>query len=174
ISITQAFESQRLLTADLWRSFSGFVAEKARSADFVCGSEYCPPDPRIDGLMSWMRSKGYAECVTSKYLGWTLDGLERSFLLNALAVRPSGITQPLTVDFYDVIPLDPEATYRSMGAGEGGNCEANPFYPEFCPSPIPADYLFVEQHYRRTFGIDIHFVYHRLDIDYSQSFGDPV
>src|SRR6185436_3086713 len=44
----------------------------------------------------------------------------------------------------------------------------------FCPSPIPADYLFVEQHFRRTFGIDMDFVYHRLEVDYSQSFGDPV
>jgi putative metal-binding protein/CARDB protein len=173
-SITQPYQGQRYLTTDLYKTMFGFVAEKSLSADFVCSSEYCPPDPRIDGLMSWMRGKGYAECVSSKYLERSIDGQEKSILRDFLEERPSGITQPLTVDFYDVVPTDPEATYRSLGAGEGGNCQADPNWPVFCPSPVPADYRFAEQHYERTFGIDVNFVYHRLNIDYSQTFGDPV
>src|SRR5262245_13353780 len=83
-SITQPYEGQRYLIAILNKSLFGYVAQKERSVDFICPTEYCPQDPQIDSFMSWMRGKGYAECVTSKYLGWSVDGLEKSILKDFL------------------------------------------------------------------------------------------
>ena len=172
-TVTQSYEGPGLLIASIRSPYSIFTPSNTQQLYFTCGSDYCPPESAINDFMVWMRSKGYPECVAGKYLTSTFDYTKNSIVKGALAVRPAGITEPLTFDLYDVIPSDTEATYRSIGAGEGGNCQFQPYWPSWCPIPVPADYLFLERHFERTLGMDVNIVYHRMVIDYSDNFGAP-
>ncbi len=120
-----------------------------------------------------MRTTGYTECLTSQYIEWGLDAKQKSIMKGFLEERPSGISHSYSVNFYDVVPDDEGTTYLSLGGGEGGDCQYNSNWPDFCPEPMPADYLFLENHFRRTFGMDINFDYYRLDISYADTFGAP-
>jgi hypothetical protein len=141
--------------------------------DFICADEYCSPDPEMRGFIDWMRDKGYEECITSRYLEWSMNNIERSVMKAFLKNRGNGLEQNQTVNFYDIVPTDTEATYMSLGTGEGKECQANSYFPGFCPEPVPADHLFLETHFKRTFGVNIKFVYHRMEIDYSDELGEP-
>ncbi len=70
---------------------------------------------------------------------------------------------------------DSGATNRSLGQGEGGICEYNENYPEFCPqnNPPPADYLFLQEKFKQIFGVNFQFIYHRLETNYANTFGNP-
>ncbi len=173
-SVNQPWEGERLLYTNLWKSPNSFVAERSLSPLFLCSAEYCPPDPASSAFFSWMRDKGYPECITSKYVGWDIDGMERAILKQGLRVRPAAMAIDQVVDFYDVIPTDVEATYLSLGAGEGGTCQPLAAWPAWCPVPEVADHLFIERHFRRTLGLNLSFRYHRTPIDYTQVLGQPV
>jgi len=140
----------------------------------VCAQEYCAPDPVMENFTAWMRNKHYTECIISEYNKFWNDPAKNSAINSFLKLKPGPTAQTMDIDFYDIVPIDAEATYLSLGSGEGGNCQPNPLYPSFCPSPIPADYLFLQNHFRRTFGIEINFIYHRIEISYAQTFGQPV
>jgi len=139
-----------------------------------CPNEYCEPDPKFKDFFRWLRSVGYQECFIGRYAKDVDNSTAGAIIKKFLDKRPMGFVEPVVVHFYDVIPTDTEATYKSLGLGEGGNCQFAPTLPTFCPSPRPADYAFVEEKFEQTFGLDFQFVYHRTPIDYSETFGDPI
>lgn len=173
VDITQDYEGGMLLEVVLFKSPSKAAALVEVPVNFSCPNEYCSPNPLFNDFVTWMRTTGYTECLTSQYIEWGLDAKQKSIMKGFLEERPSGISHSYTVDFYDVVPTDAEATSLSLGAGEGGDCQYNPNWPDFCPEQMAADYVFLENHFRRTFGMDIQFNYIRLDISYADTFGAP-
>lgn len=175
-NITQNYLGPTYLSLILWKVSSPFplyVTELNLPVNFLCQEEYCPPDPDLSIFFSWMRAQGYAECVTSQYITSSLDPLATPVIKESLAARTSLLTSPFTVHFYDIIPTDALATYRSLGSGEGGNCVYQSAWPSLCPTPVPADYDFVRRHFERTFGVAFTFVYHRMPVSYASTFGAP-
>ncbi len=178
------YAAPRHLSAGLTKVSGGSSAEAARLtrvAEFVCQRDHCEPDPQLRDFTSWMRGKGYAECVSSRHLGYSLDLAERTSLTERniqkdfLEKRGSpGLTQPYVVNVYDVVPTDSGATSITIGPGEGGNCQKSPYWAAFCPSAEPADFLFLERHFERTFGLDFDFEYQPpLQVNYVEEFGPP-
>lgn len=172
-TISQDFEGSSLLEIVLWRYPNSYSAEQKLVVNFECRDLYCQPDPYIANFVQYSRGKGYKECVIDKYVEWSADPEAKAIIKRYLGERdPSQyLEQVNTINFYDVIPTDPEATFLSLGEGEGGNCQANPYWPDWCPDPVPADYKFIESHFERTFGVEFNFIYHRVEIDYTDTFG---
>lgn len=171
------YDASRALKVELKKAPGGITAGSlSRVVPYICEREHCSPDPEITAFTTWMRGKGYADCVVDKYIGWSNDltghtnVLERNLQKYFLRVRGTpNLVQPLAVDFYDVVPTDADTTYLSLGAGEGGNCKKSFVWADFCPNPVTADYLFAERHLERSYGLDLAFNYIRLDLNYEQN-----
>jgi hypothetical protein len=138
----------------------------------LCPHEYCAPDFELQAFVDWARQKGYEECVVSYYVETSLDYLEKRIIKRPFDKRTLSVTQPFVVSVYDVIPTDSEATYLSIGDSTR-DCEYSPYWPDWCPTPRRADYLFLKEHFETTYGIRFDFNYTRLEIDYSDTFGEP-
>ncbi len=175
------YDASRFLNVRLNKTPGVLASQVSKKYPFVCQREYCQPDPQINDLMTWMRGKKYSECIQSFYLGRSLalaeldtNAYDRDIQKSFLRTRGTpNIVQPYTVDFYDIVPTDAGATSILLGAGQGGNCQKSTLWPSFCPNPVPADYLFEQQNLQRTYGMSFNFVYHRVDINYVQTFGAP-
>lgn len=175
VSIFQDYEGSRTIEAILWKSPWAFAADTTFVLNFSCPDEYCAPDNLFQDYFSWMRAKGYAECVIHEYQAMAETPLLRSGMAQFLNKRGTlTSSQSVSIDFYDVIPTDTAATFSALGVGEGLPCENNPSWADFCPNPMPAEYLFLENHFKKTFGLDIQFNYHRVEINYKDSIGQPV
>jgi hypothetical protein len=171
-SATADYQGQSLWEAS-FKSASLFFGDLIQRTSYACDTEYCQPDPMIRDFEWFMRGKKYSECVTSSYHVHSLDVDQKTQQKQFLRVRQSkgSIVQPYVLNFYDLVATDSGSTNITLGAGEGGNCQKYNLWQKFCPKPTPADYKFVETHFERSFGLDFTFVYHRLDINYAQTFG---
>jgi VCBS repeat-containing protein len=168
------YEGEQKIIFYLKKASGSITASVERIVDFTCPDEYCEPEPLINDFFQWMRKKGYAECITSQYFHWVMDGRFKKTIKENLDKAPSNITQPYSVKFYDIIGTDIEATNVPMGEGEGENCTYDDYFTDYCPNPVNVDYHFIENQYRNTFGIDFQFEYHRIEVDYSESIGEPI
>jgi len=157
-----------------WFEASGTMAfaHIVQYLEIECPDEYCEPEPIYVDFVTWMREKGYKESIVNLYADIRLDMRSQAYRRN-LRNGPKGITQPLVVDFYDLIPTDSEATWVGMDIGEGPDCVSSRTYPDYCSTVKPVDYKFMEAHFEQTFGIDMEFVYHRVEMDYTDVLGDP-
>ncbi|MBI2584215.1 MAG: hypothetical protein HYW25_06090, partial [Candidatus Aenigmarchaeota archaeon] len=89
------------------RSKNGTYIKTQFSVQVACRNpEYCRPNTDFTEFFNWTRSKGYSECITSRYISRTVKPEERAILKGFLLKRPSNITQPYTIHFYDIIPTD--------------------------------------------------------------------
>jgi hypothetical protein len=171
-SFVQDYEGQTLFSAFPRKTGNIIIGGVDQSITFSCPGEYCPPDPGVLDFTSWMRSNSYEECVTSFYHSKSLDGASKSwqkfFLRGRLAKEP--IVQPYVVHFYDIISTDSGGSNIPLGQGQGGNCIKYNLWQKFCSKPVAADYLFVEKHFERSYGLDFTFVYHAVPTSYTQQF----
>jgi hypothetical protein len=175
IPVASQFEGQKLYTCNFFKSPFRFAAAEDFSLQFICAEEYCQPDPKESDFTAWLREKGYPECIVDAYLNWIQGSQSRPVLLPFFHDRgAAGRLEPgQTVHIYDMIPTDPETTYASIGVDNIPSCRASAEFPEFCPTPLPADHYFLERHFERTFGIDFDFEYHPVYLSYVETFGEP-
>ncbi len=157
----------------------------ARAASNQCSDETGNPigeklNKAMTDFVSWMREKGYDESIIAQYIQWWSIGSvkDRSIIKNFLEVKKkpeNNLKQDNTVYVYDLIPLDPGTTYLSLDQNTCNTCQPTEKWPGWCDerSPQPADYVFVENHFRHTFGVEFDFVYYPMEISYTDVFGKP-
>ena len=171
-SISLDYEGSVRLRSFLWEYPNQAVKQISTSINFTCDKEYCKKDPVLVDFVKWMRQKGYDEAVTSEYFQFMKDDIKRSamkdFLDNSLVVR---LKQEEELNFYDVIPSDTNATYTEMSTNGAENCVPTSYWTDFCPTPIKADYSFVEEHFERIFGVNFTFNYIRRSTNYTNEIG---
>jgi hypothetical protein len=176
-TITQAFEAQTLLNTAIT---NGTSAEQVKTLGFNCPREYCPPDLLAADAIRWMRSNGYMECVVAKFAGWTIAATDRVVVRKLLELRPTDPLAPTKLvdplHFWDIIPdwTDPQATSKDLGGSLSEPCQFNSIWPDWCPTPEPADWQFLKRHMDRTFGVNLGMYYHQMLLDYDGTFGTPV
>ncbi|HSH00651.1 MAG TPA: MopE-related protein [candidate division Zixibacteria bacterium] len=155
------------------QSATVFAGQVWEPATVKCPAEYCPPEPLYLDFVNWMREKGYYESIISHFAELRFNRGALTTFRRYLQKRPSGITQPFTLTFHDIIPTDTEATFAGMGPGEAPACQGGEKYTNWCNPKVSADYTFVERHFEQTFGIDFEFNYLRSEFDYTDSIGEP-
>ena len=158
----------------LWEFPNKAVSSLDTFLNFSCSQEYCEPDSLTSKFFIWMRNKGYDEAIISKYYTYAKDGVKRAlfkeFYNNPLVkkLRPS-----MNLNFYDIIPTDQNSTFVEMSTQNAVNCIPSGLWPEFCPSPKPADYKMIEEHLTRVFGVEYKINYIRRPTNYKNEIGVP-
>src|SRR3990167_2975084 len=139
---------------------------------------YCPQNSVVADFVNWMRKNGYKECLSNFYIEALRknQGLAHNIIKRFLDTRAStGLAKENVVQFYDIVPTDSGSTYLSLEKGGGGPCQPSNRYPAFCSktSPSPADYLFIQENFKKTFGVNFTFQYHRVEVSYADKLGAP-
>src|SRR3990167_4412100 len=139
---------------------------------------YCPQNSVVADFVNWMRKNGYKECLSNFYIEALRknQGLAHNIIKRFLDTRAStGLAKENVVQFYDIVPTDSGSTYLSLEKGGGGPCQPSNRYPAFCSktSPAPADYLFIQENFKKTFGVNFTFQYHRVEVSYADKLGAP-
>ncbi len=161
-------------TGSLWINPNNFFTDTSIDVEFTCDSEYCRPNPTFQQFFDFMRTAGYDECLIERYYSYTINPELRAEMYQFLLDKPIGYEHGDTVIFYDVIPTDANVTYNGLDIGEASDCVQNGNFPDFCQEITSADYQFVEDHWRKTFGIDLKFRYERVELSYLENFGEPL
>ena len=161
-------------TGSLWINPNSFYSDTSIDVEFICDTEYCIPNPSFQHFFDFMREVGYDECLIERYYSYTINPNLRAEMKQFILDKPIGYEHGDTIIFYDVIPTDPNVTFNGMDTGEASNCIQSINYPDFCQNITPADFQFVEDHWRKTFGIDFKFKYERIEISYLETFGEPI
>jgi hypothetical protein len=157
------------------------VGSVQRDYQFACGTDYCNPDPNFASFASWMRQKSVPECVIGETFRHLVPPLKEDMLRPHLRKRPRPMPATLTVPIIDVIATDAGAINRPLGgpdascgaAGTPPSCTADPSWPAFCPSQVPADTAFLQAKLRQTYGITLTLQYTRRCTNYAQEIGAP-
>jgi len=167
----RAVAAQECIDAD----GDGFWDKGSRSAPTV----NCPVELGLLEFFTWMRQRGYLECIVTKYIEFALNPEAKHLLVSNVKARSNAESWPAVVHFYDIIPNNPEATATIHSQGHGPVCQPSawahfPSDQNLCPFSQVVDYKYDEKLFEHTFGIDFEFIYHRVDIDYASTFGVPL
>lgn len=172
--LTLPYEGTVHLTAYLWiypNSVDNYIEV---DLTFTCEGGYCEPDPAVSAFIQWMRQAKYEECVIEKYYTFLKDSELRAGMKDFILSSGEILSKNMAVDFYDIIPTDANSTYKEMSTDKAELCVPSALWPEFCPTPVPADYKFVEKHFNKVFGVNITLTYKQQFINYKNQFGDLV
>lgn len=173
VTLSSDYENTFVVDAFAETSAGAYAVEKALTLQFICGTEYCAPDPVMGEFTEWMRKHRYRECIVGHYNDKSMIALNVAPMKQFLDLSKTKKSTNVKVYFYDIVPTDANATYKSMGKGEGDPCQYNQNYPWICPSPVSADYAYLEKFFRKTFGLDINFVYVKVPVSYGATLGQP-
>lgn len=176
--VIQDFAGPRKLGLALWAANvppPGIrrVETLVEEIEFPCTAQFCAPNPAFNDFFAWMREVGYSECVVAAYLEDAEVIEARQIMTTMVGLNGQIASDKLTVKFYDIIPTDSLATHQPMAAGESPDCavDSKPEWP-FCPSPgVSADYLFLQQYLRDSFGLEITLDYEQRLVDHLATFG---
>jgi DNA-binding beta-propeller fold protein YncE len=153
-----------------------FFQEQYFRLDVPCNRSPCAPNA-LDTFFDWMVQMGYDPWIISTYTNYSNRAPQAGYMISEFIhkVRNNPVTKmapTFSVDLYDLIPVDESATWSGLGIGEGIKCVESPCWPDWCHRQS-ADLLFMTNHFRDTFGSDVHFNYLRRKMSYVGEFGEP-
>jgi len=172
-TLSQEYVGKTDLGGVVYADQDRFAASLEKIISFECEDHSCDLDPSFHDFFTWMRQKGYDECIVERYLQSSLDPENVAEMKTFLRVRNIEHPRELEISLYDLIPTDAEAEYASLSPEEAGLCRANKDWPDFCKTPERADYKFLERYLGQVFGWNITINYQQVEISYAQEFGPP-